>query len=46
MSIGRDNTFALIRSGGEAVYKVENSKILDKPLMLRSRNFLMTWDQK
>ena len=42
----RDNTFALIRSCGNDVYKVEKSKEDNwEPRKLRSRNFSMTSDE-
>ena len=42
----RDNTFALIRSCGNEVYKVEKSKEDTwEPRMLRSRNFSMTSEE-
>ena len=42
----RDNTFALIRSCGNEVYKVEKSKEDTwEPRKLRSRNFSMTSEE-
>ena len=42
----RDNTFALIRSCGNVVYKVEKSKEDTwEPRKLRSRNFSMTSEE-
>ena len=42
----RDNTFALIRSYGNEVYKVEKSKEDTwEPRKLRSRNFSMTSEE-
>ena len=42
----RDNTFALIRSCGNEVYKVEKSKKDTwEPRKLRSRNFSMTSEE-
>ena len=46
LQLTRDNTFALVRSCGSEVYKVEKSKEDTwEPWKLRSRNFSMTSEE-